>query len=190
MSAFTSKKYSWRGGWTPKISAEIVGAVFEEIEERDGEVTSKAFLDASRDEESPTHSLFEWDDTVAAENWRMRQSQGIIGQLQYEIVVEEVESEETEVELEIKTEDEEPKTRKVPAYVNVNPYGRFGANKETTTGSYVNLESAMSDEDKRKVVLENVLNELSVYQRKYFMYKELSDIFDAINAVKKKMGVE
>ena len=189
MSAFTSKKYSWRGGWTPKISAEIVGAVFEEIEERDGEVTSKAFLDASRDEQSPTHSLFEWDDSIAAERWRMRQSQGIIGQLQIEVVIEETEDSVTDVELHVEEMPEE-NIRRVPAYVNTNPYGRFGASKATTTGSYVNLESAMSDEDKRKVVLENVLNELSVYQRKYFMYKELSEIFDAIDSVKEKMGVK
>lgn len=188
MAAFESKKYSWRDGWRPGVSAEVVGEVFSEIEERDGSVTSKSFLDASRDEESPTHSLFEWDDSVAAERWRLRQSQGIIGQLQIEIVVEESDDPVREVELQIE-EVPEDNIRKVPAFVNVNPYGRFGASK-TTEGSYVNLATAMSDEDKRKVVLENVLNELSVYQRKYFMYKELSEIFDAIDSVKEKMGVK
>lgn len=187
MSAFTSKKYSWRDGWNPSVSAEIVGGVLSEIEERDGEVTSKAFLDASRDEESPTHSLFEWDDSIAAERWRMRQSQGIIGQLQIEVVIEEVEDSVTDVELHVEEVPAE-NIRRVPAYVNTNSYGRFGAGKNTT-GSYVNLETAMSDEDKRKVVLENVLNELSVYQRKYFMYQELTEIFEAIDSAKKRLGV-
>lgn len=189
MSAFTSKKYSWRDGWSPSVSAEIVGGVLSEIEERDGEVTSKAFLDASRDEQSPTHSLFEWDDSIAAERWRMRQSQGIIGQLQIEVVIEETEDSVTDVELHVEEAPEE-NIRRVPAYVNTNPYGRFGASKATTTGSYVNLESAMSDEDKRRVVLENVLNELSVYQRKYFMYQELKEIFEAIDLARKRLEVE
>lgn len=188
MAAFTSKKYSWRDGWHPSVSAEIVGGVLSEIEERDSKVTSAAFLDASRDEESPTHSLFEWDDSVAAERWRMRQSQRIIGQLQIEIVVEKVEDSVTDVEVHIEEVPEE-NIRKVPAYVNTNSYGRFGASKNTA-GAYVNMASAMSDEEKRKVVLKNVLNELSVYQRKYFMYKELSEIFEAIESAKKKMGVE
>ena len=181
MAAFKSKKYSWRDGFRPCVKAEIVGEVFSEIEERDGSVTSKSFLDASRDEDSPTHPLFEWDDTVAAEKWRMRQSQGIIGHLQIEVVVENMDAEESEIELEI-TEVSEPEVRRIPAYANVNPFGRFGSNK-TTTGSYVNIESVMSNDDMRKVVLENVLNELSVYQRKYFMYQELKEIFEAIESV-------
>lgn len=184
MSAFESKKFSWKDGWNPNIKAEIVGGVFEEIEKRDGQVTSKSFLDASRDEDSPTHSLFLWNDAEAAEKYRLSQSHRIISQLQVEIVVEEIPAEETEVQIEV----EEMKTYKAPAYLNVNPVGRFGASKNTT-GSYVNLNTAMSNEDMRKVILENVLNELSVYQRKYFMYKELSEIFDAIDSAKKRLGV-
>ena len=185
MSAFESKKFSWKDGWTPSVKAEIVGEVFSEIEQRDGEVTSKSFLDASRDESSPTHSLFLWNDAEAAEKYRLSQSHRIISQLQIEIIVEEIPTEETELQIEV----EEVKTVKAPAYLNVNPVGRFGASKNTA-GSYVSINTAMSDEDMRKIVIENVLAELSVYQRKYFMYKELSEIFDAISSVKKKMGVE
>lgn len=188
MAAFTSKKYSWRGGWNPKIKAEIVGEVFSEIEMRDGSVTSESFLDASRSEDSPTHSIFEWDDSIAAERYRLQQSKTIISQLQIEVVIDD--SVDSVKELEVQIEDApEESIRKVPAYVNVNPYGRFGSSNHTKA-SYVNLEKVMSDEDMRKTVLENVLNELSVYQRKYFMYQELEEIFDAISSVKKKMGVE
>lgn len=188
MAAFESKKYSWKDGWRPSVKAEVVGEVFSELEKRDGEVTSKSFLDASRDEDSPTHALFLWNDTEAAERYRLSQSHRVISQLQIEIIVEE--SDDSVKELEVQIEEvPEDNIRMAPAFVNVNPVGRFGANKNTT-GSYVNLNTAMSNEDMRKVILENVLNELSVYQRKYFMYKELSEIFEAINSVKKKMGVE
>ena len=54
----------------------------------------------------------------------------------------------------------------------------------------MNLNTAMSNEDMRQIVIENVLVELSVYQRKYFMYQELEEIFEAISSVKKKMGVD
>ena len=185
MSAFECKKFSWKEGWNPSIKAEIVGGVFEEIERRDGQVTSKSFLDASRNEDSPTHSLFLWNDAEAAEKYRLSQSHRIISQLQVEIVVEEVPAEESEVQIEV----EEANTYKAPAYLNVNPVGRFGVSKNTA-GSYVNLNTAMSNEDMRQIVIENVLAELSVYQRKYFMYQELEEIFEAISSVKKKMGVD
>ena len=175
MAAFESKKYSWKSGFVPSVKAEIVGEVFSEIEERDGEVTSRSFLDASRSEDSPTHALFTWDDAEAAEKYRLSQSSKIINLLQVEIIVEDVPtSEDTEVE--ISTEN----TVKSPAYVNVNPLGRFGSSKQTTA-SFVNVQTAMSNEDMRKIVLKNALRELNVFKNRYALYKELTVVFDAIN---------
>lgn len=173
MAAFESKRYSWKGGYAPSVKAEIVGEVFSRIEERDGEVTSKSFLDASRAEDSPTHALFTWDDAEAAEKYRLSQSSKIINQLQIDIIVEKVQAEEADIEIEPET------TIKSPAYVNVNPVGRFGSNKNTT-GSFVNVQKAMSDEDMRKIVLNNALRELNTFKSRYALYKELKGVFEAI----------
>lgn len=174
MSAFTSKKYSWKSGWNPSVKPDVVGKVFEEIENRDGEVTSVSLLDASRAEDSPTHGLFEWDDSVAAEKFRLSQSHRIISQLQVDIIVTEI-ADKGEPDIEITTEN----VVKSPAYVNVNPVGRFGV--KNTKGSFVSVNKAMSDDDMRKIVLRNALSELNVFKNRYALYKELAGVFKAIN---------
>lgn len=174
MAAFESKKYSWKSGWNPSVKPDVVGKVFEEIEERDGEVTSQSLLDASRSEDSPTHGLFEWNDSVAAEKFRLSQSHRIISQLQVDVIVTEVPSDKPS-EVEITAEN----VLKSPAYVNVNPVGRFGV--KNTKGSFVSVQKAMSDDDMRKIVLRNALSELNVFKNRYALYKELAGVFEAIN---------
>ena len=173
MSAFESKKYSWKSGWSPSVKPDVVGKIFEEIEERDGEVTSQSLLDASRSEDSPTHGLFEWNDSVAAEKFRLSQSHRIISQLQVDVIVTEIPSDKPS-EVEITTEN----VLKSPAYVNVNPVGRFGV--KNTKGSFVSVQKAMSDDDMRKIVLRNALSELNVFKNRYALYKELAGVFEAI----------
>lgn len=180
MAAFESKKYSWKSGWSPSVKPDIVGKVFEEIEERDGEVTSKSLLDASRADDSPTHGLFEWDDSVAAEKFRLSQSHRIISQLQVDVIVTEISSGDTP-EIELTTEN----VLKSPAYVNINPTGRFGV--KNTTGSFVNVHKAMSDDDMRKIVLRNALSELNVFKNRYALYKELANVFKAIAEFERSM---
>ena len=57
-------KYAW-GGIKYSVSADTVGAVLEDIEQQNGTVSKELFLDASRSEDSPTHGMFEWDDSIA-----------------------------------------------------------------------------------------------------------------------------
>lgn len=67
------KKYSYKHGKTG-ASAQTVGETLERIEKRDGAVTKEAFLEESRPEDSPTHAMFEWNDGIAAEKYRLEQS--------------------------------------------------------------------------------------------------------------------
>ena len=77
------RNYEWNPdtGYHPSIDANIVGGVIEQLEEQNGGVTADAFLEASRPENSPTHSVFEWNDGIAAENWRKQQSRTTINAL-------------------------------------------------------------------------------------------------------------
>ena len=65
------QQYQWGDGWKPSVDANIVGGVVEQIEAENGRVTKEKFLDYSRPEDSPTHSIFEWDDSKAAEKYRL-----------------------------------------------------------------------------------------------------------------------
>ena len=170
MSAYVSK-YSWKSGYSYKTSADVVGKVLTEIEERDGEVTSRTFLEYSRPEDSETHDMFEWDDSIAAEKYRLVQSGKIINQLQVELVRV---GDSAPRQLNIEVERQEP-VQRVSAFVNVAPRGPM------MTASFNNFVNAMSDEEKSRQVLENALADLKAIEEKYKMYEELADVFAAIH---------
>lgn len=160
MSAFESKKYSWRAGYSYRTPAETVGKVLENIEKRDGLVTAKSFLDESRSPESPTHTMFEWDNQIAAEKYRLHQSTCIINQIRI-------------------TFDDDICA---PAFVNVSPIGT------AKRGEFKNIRVAMQDEIARYNILKNALSELKSFQKKYDSYKELSDVFDGIEKFERKIS--
>lgn len=162
MAAFESKKFSYRSGYSYKVPAETVGKALESIEERDGKVTGKSFLDYSRPEDSDTHSMFEWNDAIAAEKYRLRQATQIINQLEVQIVYEST----GEVR-------EEPIT--ISAYVNVNSKGT----KEK--GSFIRVETAIEKPDMWAVVVANARGELRAFQRKYERYAEFAGVCAEIN---------
>ena len=173
MSAFVSKKYSYKKGVLNRgVSAQTVGEVLEGIEAQGDEITPQAFLDASRSEESPTHNIFTWDDSVASEKWRFHEAQTIINSVEYEIIPVKQEISEVEVEI-VKSET----VAKSTAFVNVNPK-KFG-----TRAHYVPLETAMSNVTFRNQVLENALAELNSFKNKYSRLSELAEVFTAINHV-------
>ena len=47
-----------------------VGAELERIRKANGGISPASVVDEARDEESPLHDWFEWDDTEAAERFR------------------------------------------------------------------------------------------------------------------------
>ena len=154
------KKYSWRAG--KSVSAQVAGEVMEMIEKRDGELTKEAFLEESRPEDSPTHGLFEWDDAVASEKYRLYQSRIAIQDIVVTVV-----------------RQDEPK--KIHAFVNTT----IGKGNKA---SYSNIEVAMKEPEKRKAVLQNALDELRMFEQKYADYQELAGIFREIHNAERLIG--
>ncbi len=148
------KKYSWRVNHG--APAQTVGETLERIERRDGTITREAFLEESRPEDSPTHACFEWDDSVAAEKYRLNQSSAVIRDIKVTIV----------------SESAEPV--KTAAFVNIMP------NPTAQEAQYQSVDVAVSDTDTRKTVLQNALDDLIKLRIKYRDLTELAGIFDAI----------
>lgn len=81
--------YKWKtGSHNSKVSAQIVGETCEKLE-AEKRLNAQTLVDISRPKDSPTHSLFEWDNRKAAEEWRRHQARNIINSI--EVVVEEKE---------------------------------------------------------------------------------------------------
>lgn len=100
-----STTYQWRDSYRKfyPIDPEQAGQALAEIEGRDGQLTAQSVVDAARPKRAPLHNAFEWDDSIAAEEWRRDQARSIIKSIQIVVVEEECE--------------EEPEVR--PIYFNV-----------------------------------------------------------------------
>ncbi len=150
------KEYSWKVTGVG-CSAQDAGETISEIEKRDGVVTKESFLEASRPIEAPTHNAFEWNDSVAAEKYRLEQSGQIIRNLCVKII-------------------KDGKPEKATAYVNVS---KTTADK----AKYMSLQVALEDGENRNTVLGNALNELKAFKRKYERLSELAEVITVIDKV-------
>lgn len=77
-------KYSWKDGFRANVKADTVGEVLDTLRNSETGLTAKAFVDISRPEESVTHKMFEWNDSIAAEKFREQQARVIIGHITVE----------------------------------------------------------------------------------------------------------
>ncbi len=80
------KKYGWVKGYHhKKVSADDVVPELEQLAQKSA-LTAENILDIARKKSSALHPLFEWDDTVAAEQYRKQQAQQLIRAI---VVIEE-----------------------------------------------------------------------------------------------------
>lgn len=62
-----------------QANPQVIGKALEEItDEHGGELTPKAVVDKARDKKHPLHPHFEWNDSLAAESYRLDQARNLI----------------------------------------------------------------------------------------------------------------
>lgn len=145
--------YQAKAGARLPVAAQIIGEECERLE-RDGILTPQALLDASRPEDAPLHSCFEWDDSIAAEEYRKSQSAHLIRSI---VKVVDDYSEPVRAFTSVTVSEEKP--------------------------MYVSVERALSDEEMREQVLARAKAELRSFSLKYKHLKELADVIAAIGKV-------
>lgn len=149
----SSKKtvYAWSPDVRkPKKAAALVGAAIERVKSRSGKLTAKALVDDARPAGSPTHDLYEWDDTKAAERYRETQARDYIRALV--VTVESTRG---------------PTTMRAAV--------SFGSGE-----SYVTSDRVMSSAELRARLIAQALNEAESWRRRYEHLRELSAVFTAI----------
>lgn len=156
------RKYEWSDSFKMAADPNVVGGVLEHLEESDGGVTAERFLDISRPEDSPTHSCFEWNDSVAAERYRMHQSRCTINALR------------------VVYADKNGEDQQISAFVNVS------APEEKTT--YENVWAALSDKEKKENVLNRIRNELDSFVIRNQHIEELADMLVEASEKARKRG--
>lgn len=150
------------------VPADVVGHHIENLMEKEGIVTTQNLLDSARPEDSPIHPCYEWDDSIAAERYRRKQSRDILNNLVRVEVVETV---------------TEP-LNTVKAFVNIADNDKF------ESGKYVYTNVAFANDGMKDIILRKALDELNSFKKRYENLKELADVFSAIDETEKRMGFQ
>jgi len=134
-------------------------AILEELHalKQRGVLQPKSVVDAARDEASPLHSLFTWDDTEAAEQYRLIEARKLIA-----------------VHVEWLPGASSPS----PVFVSLH--------NDRRGGGYRTMVDVLSDAERRAQLLEEALEEMTYFREKYKALKELAGVFDAIKKIKKR----
>lgn len=124
-----------------------------------GNLQPKTVVDSARDDESPLHGSFNWDDTSAAEQWRLQQARQLIRAV---VTYEKVGS-----------------GKSVPCRVFVS----LTPDREEDGGGYRLSNSVMSDVDYRRQMLADAMAEMQRFKEKYRRLSELAKVFAAMDDV-------
>lgn len=136
----------------------------KEIARRDGGLLRPAaVVDAARDEKSPLHGAFEWDDTEAAQKYRLLQAQSLIRSFKVEI-------------------ERNGQTHTVPVFIGVST-DRTG---EKSDNPYRLLEQVAERPDLMAVAVRDALDQLEAVRNRYAHLQELSDVWTAVDKHAKK----
>lgn len=150
--------YKWKSGSRIKADAQKSGELMEQLAASEEGLTEQTLLDANREEDAPLHNDYEWDDSEAAEKYRLSQS----GHFLRCILTVEIQQDESEKQSE--------------------PQRAFFVTTEPKV--YEPLAVIIKEQSKYDKLLATAMNELTAFKRKYESLKELQPVFDAMKEVK------
>ena len=143
-----------------KLKTNVVAAELKRIAKANGGLLQpETVVEEARDESSPLHSRFQWDDTVGAQLYRIYQARQLI-----------------RVTVEVITGTDET----CDVFVSLSP------DRERESGGYRVMLDVLSDADMRNQMLSDAMDELSLFREKYHKLKELVSVFAAIKRVKRR----
>ena len=121
----------------------------------DGLLSPADVVRAARAKRSPLHGLFTWDDTAAAQEWRIHEARNLI-----RVIVQVL-----------------PQTgEETTVYVSLSQ-------DRKNEGGYRHVAEVIYDDDLRTDMLATAMDELRALQKKYKKLKELAAVFAALEEV-------
>lgn len=140
-----------------RYAAEDIGTIGSELHKlggKKGRLVAGQVVYAASDPDSPLHRFFDWDDTVAAEKWRLEQARKMIQEV--EVVIEEVQTRAWQsVVVEKGTANE----------------GRV----------YVRTDVAFREPKLASQIIDKAMAEVRAWRERYSDYSQLASIFEAID---------
>jgi hypothetical protein len=151
-------KYRWKRGRSFPVSAETFAECMQQLREtsEDGQtVTATQVVESARSRNSPMHACFEWKNNVAARKYRNEQARRMIRSIRVIQI------------------DDNGKGKPRIAFVSV-----YSANE--SPAGYWQTEVALSDVDKRSIVLNAAWSALRSWHERYGHLVEFKDVVVAI----------
>ena len=127
-----------------------------------GRLLPRVVVDEARNEASPLHNSFEWNDSIAGEQWRIEQARRLI-----------------QVSVIVLDGHNEP----VRAFVSLSTDRYSG-------GGYMMVKSVLSDNELVDIMLKDAAAELEIFTAKFNMIQELSEVNVAAKRFLKKARKE
>lgn len=142
---------TWRPGFECLFKGDAQ-KVANEILEIGEEVSASQILEKARDSSTELHKCFEWDDSIAAEKYRLHQARMVVCNL----VIKQDESKEGA-----------PQRRLL--------------HKTENTGGYKPLSLIVRNQTEYEKLLEQAMSELRAFKSKYHALSELEEILALID---------
>lgn len=142
---------------TEKINQNVIKEILS-IEKKEG-LTAETLLESAKNNKSSLHDFFEWDDTEAAEKWRLVQARNVINEVR--VVVNDTEMYAFES-------------------VRVNAKTEKKSDRE-----YKSIVEVLSTDDYKTQLVDRAIHEIEHWKKRYEEINELSPIFDSINTTSK-----
>lgn len=141
------------------MNNEIIQELDRIASRNGGILQPEKVVEEARNSRSPLHSKFQWDDTIAAHEYRIFQARNLI-----------------RVAVNVIPNGDETAER---IWVSLR------SDQQSEGGGYRALVDVLSDKQLRKQLLDEALKDMEYFQEKYSHLKELSEVFLAIKKIKK-----
>jgi len=145
----------------PVTKPPVVAALRSLAEKHGGFLRAPDVVAAARPDSSPLHSYFTWDDSEAAQKYRLNEAARLI-----RVVVAVIPG--------LKTSDP------VRVFLSLK-------NDRNPLGGYRTSISILSDPEMRAVLVEEALSDMALFRRRYERLSELAAVFAAMSGAKRKL---
>lgn len=145
--------------------AQAVGEYLENLTKiKKNKLTAKEVVIVARSEDCCLHEYFEWDDHKAGALYRVEQAVDLLNHLR------------------VAVKNESGEEILVKAYFNIEE-----KTKEGKESYYAPVNVVAKSEFMREQVIKRALDEIIAWKERYKTYKELGEIFHAIEKTQKKL---
>ena len=150
-------QYKYTEKFTPEVIEEIITV------QKEKGLTAENLIETAKIKSNPLHKLFDWDDSSAAEKWRLHYARNLINEVK--VIID---------------------TKELYAFENVN------VTFENTSGEnereYKPRAEILSNEEYRRQVIASALNYMDYWTEKNKEFSEFKPIFISVNKVKKALS--